>query len=65
MVKKIYIKVTDDELRLPVAIADSAKELARQVGTTTNTIYASICHAKHGRRKSIYECVEIEEEDEP
>ena len=62
--KKVYIKVTDDELRLPVAIADTVLELAKIVGVKPNTIYSSMCHAKHGRRSSVYECVEIDEDEE-
>lgn len=57
----IYMMVTDDELELPLVIADSAPELAKKIGKNVNTIYSGISHEKHGRIKSsIYKKVEIE-----
>lgn len=47
-----YMKVTNDKYRLPVAVADSAGELARIVGATKNTVLSSISHG--------YEKVELE-----
>lgn len=55
--------VTDDEYELPLAVADSAAELARITGKRENTIYSAICHAKNGNRKSIYHKIEIVDED--
>jgi hypothetical protein len=52
--------VTDDKFELPLAVADSAPELAKMVGRNVNTIYSGISHEKHGRIKSsIYKKVEI------
>ena len=34
-----YIKVTNDKYRLPIAVADSAGELARIVGATKKRFY--------------------------
>ena len=57
---KIYMKVTRDRFEFPVAIADSAAELARITGANVNTIRSSICHQKQGRNKnSVYREVEI------
>lgn len=50
-----YIKVTNDKYRLPIAIADSAGELARLVGATKNTVLSSISHGT-----GTYEKVELE-----
>ena len=50
-----YMKVTNDKFRLPVAVADSAVELARLVGTTKNTVLSSISHGT-----GPYEKVELE-----
>ena len=50
-----YIKVTNDKYRLPIAIADSAGELARIVGATKNTVLSSISHCT-----GTYEKVELE-----
>jgi len=61
---RVYIKVTNDELRLPVAMGDTAEQLARKVGTTANNIFTSIHHAKQRGGSSVYEVVEIEEDEE-
>lgn len=59
-IMRVYIKVTRDKYRLPLAIADTAEELAKIVGRTPSVIYKSV---QHGR--GIYERVEIGElEDE-
>lgn len=50
-----YMKVTNDKYRLPVAVADSAAELARLVGATKNTVLSSISHGT-----DTYEKVELE-----
>lgn len=49
------MKVTNDKYRLPVAVADSAGELARIVGATKNTVLSSISHGT-----GTYEKVELE-----
>ena len=41
----------DDEFELPLAIADSASELARMVGVSPNTIKSATSAVKHGRVK--------------
>lgn len=50
------MKVTNDKYRLPVAVADSAVELARLVGATKNTVLSSISHGT-----GTYEKVELDE----
>ena len=50
-----YMKVTNDKYRFPVAVADSAGELARIVGATKNTDLSSISHGT-----GTYEKVELE-----
>lgn len=60
--RTLYMMVTDDELELPLVVADSAQELADIIGRNVNTIYSGISHEKHGRIKSsIYKKVEIKE----
>ena len=50
----VYIRVTRDKYRLPVAIADSAEELAKIVKRDPSVIYRSVkCE------KGIYEKVDI------
>ena len=53
---KIYIKYNSKPPYLPVAVADSPKELARKVGTTASNVSSSI---SHGRRT--YAVVEVED----
>lgn len=60
--KKIWMEVTQDKYELPVAIADTAKELAEIVGTTTNNIVSQCSHYRKGRLKSSrFRMIEIEE----
>ena len=59
------MKVTDDAYEFPVAMADTARELARIVGVSPFTISSSILRYESGERsKSLYRRIEIEEEDE-
>ena len=59
---KVYIAVTRDRLELPIAIADSIKELAQITNTDARTISSAISHIRSGRRKtSVYQEVEIGE----
>lgn len=59
----IWMKVTKDKYELPVAVADSASELARKLGCNVYTIYSAMSHVRTGRNKSsIYKKVEIEDE---
>lgn len=60
--RTLYMMVTDDELELPLVVADSAQELADIIGRSVNTIYSGISHEQHGRiKRSIYKKVEIKE----
>lgn len=63
--RKLYMAVTRDRFELPVAVADSAQELARMVGVSKRTIERRLSDNKHhpGRR-SIYHRVLVEDNDE-
>ena len=56
---KLYIKTTMDDLELPVAVAGSAKELAKMTGTTAASVLSSISHKHKG-----WDRVEVEDDDE-
>ena len=57
----IWMKVTNDELELPIAVADNTKELAELCGTTPNAIWSSVSHAKVGEiSKSPYRKVDVD-----
>lgn len=55
---KLYVRTTTDELELPVAVADSAKELAEMTGTTVGCVLSSISHGYKGWKR-----VELEDDD--
>lgn len=55
---KLYLYVTDDEYELPLAIAESIKELSMTIGVHRNTI------VKNLKRPSRYKRIEVEEDDE-
>ena len=60
---KIYMKVTKDRYSLPVAVADSAKELAALCGVSPNAIYSGFSHEKRGDWKSPYVKVVVDDDD--
>ena len=47
----LYLKVTKDEFELPLAVADSLKELAIMTGDTINTISSAMSHTKNNPEK--------------
>ena len=55
----LYLKVTKDKYELPVAVADSKKELARILGLYPSGLYRAF---RHGQGNSCY--VEVEVEDD-
>ena len=59
---RIWMKVTTDELALPLAFAESSAELARMCGTTPNSVVSTVSHYNKGRIKyPAYICVDIDE----
>ena len=44
--RSVWLMVTADEYELPVAVADTAEELARIVGVSVATIYSMISKSK-------------------
>jgi ribosomal protein L7Ae-like RNA K-turn-binding protein len=58
----VYMKVTKDKYELPVAIADSAKELAEICGTKRTNILSAIIHAEQRGQNSVYKKVEVDDE---
>ena len=60
----VYMEVTMDNLELPLAVADSASELAELRGVNKNAIYKSISRIQLGQRKTgRYVKVDIEDEE--
>lgn len=66
MVKQrtVYMKVTDDEYELPVAIANTMKELAQILGVKKDTISGYISRYNRGLAShSAYRKVEIDDDE--
>lgn len=47
----VYMKITKDEYELPLAVADTVKELSAMTGDTVNTINSAMSHTKHNPEK--------------
>ena len=58
----VWIKVSNDKYELPIAVADTAEELAEICGVNVNNIHSSRSHAKHRGQKTRYFKVIINEE---
>lgn len=56
----LYMKCTTDHLELPIAVADTAKELARMMGVSHNSVYSDISRGYGGYHKVV---IEDEQED--
>lgn len=60
---KLYLKVTKDRYELPLAVADSPRELAKMIGVSRDTINTALSKVKAGEvRNSTYKIVEVEDE---
>lgn len=57
--KYIYMLVTKDKYELPLAVADTRKELGEMIGVSSITIANSITRARKNGHKSKYVRVEI------
>ena len=55
----IYIKYGKDPPNLPIAVADSAKELAQKTGMSVNSVYSMA-----SRKSEIIAKIKLEETDE-
>lgn len=60
----VWLYVTKDKYELPLAVADSIPLLARQLGVTTNSIYASMTHSRKKGYRCRYVKVVIDESEE-
>ena len=61
---KIYMRVSDDEYRLPIAWGETYRELAGLLGLSRDTVKNSFMRLRSGRVKdSLYVEVDIGDED--
>lgn len=60
----LYLKVTADKYELPVAVADSASELANMLGLRRDSMWAVFSKIRKGetRHYKEYKIVEVEDE---
>lgn len=58
---KLYMRVTDDQYELPIAVADTHGELARMCGVSRNTVASALSHARRNGQNSVYKEVEVED----
>lgn len=59
--KPLWLMVTKDKYQLPLAVADTAAELAQIVGVKPCTIIKSVTHRRNSRYIRIY--VDMEEDE--
>lgn len=57
----IWIGYSEEPPYLPVAVADSARQLAQLMGTTKGAIYSSWCRYRAGKHQTCrYHCVPVD-----
>lgn len=61
---KLWTMTSDDELELPLQVADTASELSKIIGVSANTIRSAVSHNRARGGHSIYHCIEVDEEGE-
>lgn len=67
---KIWLAVTQDEYQLPIAVADTAQELAEIMGVKRITIISSVSRGRREIRKTNrgvrrkYFCVDVKNDEE-
>lgn len=55
----LFVKTTADKYRLPVAVADSKRELAKMLGVSVDSVMSSYSH-----KISTFLMVEVEDDKE-
>ena len=60
----LYMKVTRDEYKLPVAVAETKAELARMLGTERKKVRSAFAKVKkYGYKHSTYVEVEVDDDN--
>lgn len=49
----LYLAVTNDKYELPIAVADSASELAKMLGIERQTVFVNLCRPAKSKRKIV------------
>lgn len=62
---RVWMAVSQDEYQLPIAVAESANELAKMMGVSEASIRSSISRLKQKKsnrgRKRMYLCINMDE----
>ncbi len=58
-----YMAVTPDEYELPIAVAESNKQLSEMIGVSSNSISSNISRGCSGRNRG-FKIIKIEKGDE-
>lgn len=60
---KLYMKVTNDEYELPLAVADTQEELAKLLGVSRTAVSKALTHQKsHVYSTSSYKEIEVDDD---
>ena len=60
----LYMITTNDKYELPLAVFDSASQLAKFVGVSVNTVYSGISKKKNGIYKTCrFHQIEVDREE--
>lgn len=57
----LYVAVTADKYELPIAVADSQKELAHMLGIAPSVVNYKIRHSKNVQMKKKFKVIEVED----
>ena len=60
--KAIWMKITKDEYELPLAVAESATDLARMLGVSVDTIYSATSRRRNHGDKTAFIKVEVKDD---
>lgn len=61
--KRLYLATTQDEYELPIAVGDTPKDLAKQLGVSPCSVLSVISHAKQHKRHCMYHKIEYNERE--
>lgn len=59
----VWMKVTNDKFELPVAVADTCKELATMLGVSENSIRCALSNSIRQHYKTPYRRIVLNEND--
>ena len=61
--KRLYLATTLDRYELPIAVGDTPKDLAKQLGVSPCSVLSVISHAKQHKRHCMYHKIEYDDRE--